>query len=513
MSDGTDDDPKQRQRTRVRKVANSRVPDPGRKTSSAGPQRTQIRRVKKNKPENDLAHQSKARSERTKVGEKESIERPSRSQGFKRSGPQQVREHTPRSSRDQYRSSDTQYRRIQSEEGPSSRKLLDEASALLALGGYLRTSDRPNDLDQLRSEIIEAVHRYRSDIEDYYGVGIVEKASKCVSAFLDDCVIGAIWSKGTKWKQGTVLASIHRQADRLDLVPEIELEIREGSDPDLIALYHTVLALGFASSDENGVRIGALREDAYRELRRLGHEDQRTLTAVDAIAADNSEGIVNRLPWWTILAGAAAIMVAMFLGIGQLQKPDVRSFDVKIDAALSQHKRLALVDFFPETYVPPVPQRLNLPALLAEDIAAERLRLVDADPGTRIIIRSDGMFQSSSSAVSGAFVGLITRIGQALDTTTGPIRVEGHTDNVPFRSATRTNQSLSTERASAVSQLLASSLATDSRLLTRGKADREPLVCNQGVENLAKNRRVEIILPNVNTPEAEVPLSPPVCGG
>ena len=459
MSDHKDDTPKRPQRTQVRKVANSRVPDPGARGRASGPQRTQVRRVRRHGSTDSGTQQDQGRDHYQQDRESSREARPreergdarTRSSGYRRSGPQQVSEPAHR------RAPRAPQHAPQAEWSSASvdrkdRRLLDEASSLLALGGYLKSSDRPNDLEQLRNEIIDAVGRYRDSIQEFYSVKTVEDASFCVCAFLDDCVLGSIWSKGSQWAQGSVLANVHGRADRSDLLPMLRRNLQEGADPDLIALYHTVLSLGFEGSEDNQAELSKLREQVYRELKQLGHEEQLRLVDDSMVVAETGERLADRIPWWTLLAAAAAVMLGLFVGIGWLQRSDMAAFNAKVDTLIDQHQRLALADFVPDAYVPPAPQRLNLSALLAEDIANNRVVLIKAKPGTRIVIRSDQMFNSGSSVVSTAYQPLIQRIGEALETTTGPVRVEGHTDNVPFKSGLMTNQSLSTQRAQAISK-------------------------------------------------------------
>ncbi|MFK8031252.1 MAG: DotU/TssL family secretion system protein [Gammaproteobacteria bacterium] len=509
MSNNNDNDgPKAPPRTRVRRVERSEgLQSPGRANKSSEPKQfTKVRRVERKDHGADrrqMSDQGRRYSERADADQEHA------SDEYRRQGPEQVR--TPSRQREPARRRDTVLPDAHDTDAYN-RPLLDEASSLLALGGYLRNSDRPKDLEQLRAEIIEAVHRYSNSISDSYGARTVEDASFCVCAFLDDCVLGSLWSKGSSWAQSSVLAKVHRRADRSDLVSMIRRNLDGGIDPDLAALYHTVLSLGFSGSEDQAGEIEKLREQMYRELKKLGHEEQRHLVSDAMIVADRGEYLAARLPWWTLLAGSAVIMLGIYLGFWYLQKTDVSNFHATVEQRVIDHTRLQLSDFVPEAYVPPTPQRINLRALLADDIAKERLRLLDGQPGTRIVISSDGMFSSGSAVMVGNYHRLIRRIGTALGETTGQIIVEGHTDNVPFRGGLRTNQSLSKDRAVAVGSILTNALEGDSRLVVIGRADRAPLECNDSSTSRAVNRRVELVLPEIETDN--VPDSaPPTCGG
>ncbi len=75
------------------------------------------------------------------------------------------------------------------------------------------------------------------------------------------------------------------------------------------------------------------------------------------------------------------------------------------------------------------------------------------------------------------------------------IRVEGHTDNVPFRGSVLNNWGLSTQRAiSAVRYLQTRADVDPARLVAVGYAYYRPIDTNQTSKGRARNRRIEIIV-------------------
>ena len=77
-----------------------------------------------------------------------------------------------------------------------------------------------------------------------------------------------------------------------------------------------------------------------------------------------------------------------------------------------------------------------------------------------------------------------------------PIRVEGHTDNVPIHTRRYpSNWELSTARAVNVVKYFADAGQIDpQRLSAVGYGESKPLVANDSAQNRAKNRRVEIVV-------------------
>jgi chemotaxis protein MotB len=75
------------------------------------------------------------------------------------------------------------------------------------------------------------------------------------------------------------------------------------------------------------------------------------------------------------------------------------------------------------------------------------------------------------------------------------LRVEGHTDDLPIRSATfPSNWELSTARAISVTRYLEEHGIATPRLSVAGYGEFHPLAPNTGVASRARNRRVEIVV-------------------
>lgn len=75
------------------------------------------------------------------------------------------------------------------------------------------------------------------------------------------------------------------------------------------------------------------------------------------------------------------------------------------------------------------------------------------------------------------------------------LRVEGHTDNVPIRSAVYpSNWELSTNRAISVVRYLEERRIDPARLSVAGYGEHHPIIANDSAEHRAMNRRVEIVV-------------------
>ena len=142
---------------------------------------------------------------------------------------------------------------------------------------------------------------------------------------------------------------------------------------------------------------------------------------------------------------------------------------------------------------PPATASLTLRILLADDIAAQRLEVLDRPQGQTVIVRGDDLFASGSSLVRTDYVPLLRRIAEALAQLPGAVLVTGHTDSVPIKTLRfPSNWHLSQERAVHVRDLLAEVAGNPARFTAEGRADTEPLVPENSRD--ARNRRVEVML-------------------
>jgi chemotaxis protein MotB len=119
--------------------------------------------------------------------------------------------------------------------------------------------------------------------------------------------------------------------------------------------------------------------------------------------------------------------------------------------------------------------------------------------GDKIIVRlaSQGSFVSGSANLQPGFSGLLTRVGNSLSDTSGKVRVEGHTDNIPvaFSERFNSNWDLSAARSASVADFFADNSELDqSAIVVAGFADTRPIESNNTAAGRARNRRIEVIV-------------------
>lgn len=90
---------------------------------------------------------------------------------------------------------------------------------------------------------------------------------------------------------------------------------------------------------------------------------------------------------------------------------------------------------------------------------------------------------------------IIRQLARPLASMPNPLRVEGHTDDVPIAGSYASNWELSTARATTVLRELASAGGiAPTRLSAAGYADQRPMAPNTTPDGRARNRRVEILV-------------------
>ncbi len=123
------------------------------------------------------------------------------------------------------------------------------------------------------------------------------------------------------------------------------------------------------------------------------------------------------------------------------------------------------------------------------------MKVVQTSQGIRIRIQAAFLFRSGHAAVRKAALPTLRHIAGILAKTKRPIRVEGHTDNVPIHGRYKNNWALSTMRAvNVLTELIALGPIDPRQASAAGYSQYRPLVPNDSDADRQKNRRVEIVI-------------------
>ena len=125
--------------------------------------------------------------------------------------------------------------------------------------------------------------------------------------------------------------------------------------------------------------------------------------------------------------------------------------------------------------------------------------------GLVLSLQEAGFFGSGSAEVSPAALSLLLHLASRLPDR--PIRVEGHTDDVPIHNQQfRSNWELSTARANEIARVLMEQGGpSPSSFTIAGYGQFHPITANATEEGRAKNRRVDIVLLTSSTSTRPAP--------
>lgn len=145
----------------------------------------------------------------------------------------------------------------------------------------------------------------------------------------------------------------------------------------------------------------------------------------------------------------------------------------------------------------------DLQTALSDLIEAKVIVVRETPYWLEIEIQTDLLFASGTAQLSSPASGILRRLAAVLARFPNPIRVEGHTDNLPISTAAfPSNWELSAARAASVVHLLMQAGVAPSRMAVIGLGEYRPLAGNEAAAGRNRNRRVQLIIParNANIP-------------
>lgn len=140
-----------------------------------------------------------------------------------------------------------------------------------------------------------------------------------------------------------------------------------------------------------------------------------------------------------------------------------------------------------------------------EKIIADSIKALDSEAGIKAVNKKNGvfitledsfLFQFGKADINPEGFPLLDKVAAAIRNMLYPVRVEGHTDNIPIHNIRfASNWELSTARAvNVVKYLIETGEIPSQRLSAVGYGESKPVFINDTTEQRARNRRVEIVL-------------------
>ena len=151
---------------------------------------------------------------------------------------------------------------------------------------------------------------------------------------------------------------------------------------------------------------------------------------------------------------------------------------------------------------------------LKKEIADRQIQVERIRDQIRVDMVDEILFDSGEATLKPGGVAVLKKVGAVLAKVKDrPITVQGHTDNVPIRGALTkrfpTNWELSSARATNVARFLQEQAGLDpTRLAAAAFSEYKPKASNDAEEGRHANRRIEILLGSLITPQSTQPPEP-----
>lgn len=381
---------------------------------------------------------------------------------------------------------------------PNANPLLRAAGPLLLLLGRMRAGLSNAPFAQLLGQVGDSIEAFEHEVRAAGVSAETARTAKYVlAATADDIVQNIPGDDRHVWTQYSMLSRFF--GERTGGIRFFEELDRAKADPsvnyDLLELMHACLALGFQgihrTSAGGAANLQMIQRNLFETLRRVKQPDPELSPRWrgQAIAAAVTG---FKVPVWSVAAIAAVALLGVYFVFRALLSGNA---EAAATALLSVHPKGEIGIMRKVFSAPPPPP--PPPAQPPKVCAAVQPPIVCLVTPNVIVVRLVGinLFEPAQAAVRAEFQPLIERIASVLEKEGGAIKVVGHTDSVPIRTARfPSNVELSQARAKAVGDVLKTRLSQPDRIGTEGKGADTPIAPNSTADGRAQNRRVEILI-------------------
>lgn len=245
--------------------------------------------------------------------------------------------------------------------------------------------------------------------------------------------------------------------------------------------------------------------------------------------------------WMVSYADFITLLFAFFVVMYSLSTINEGKYKVLSDSIVSAFRNINVNETGPPIVLPPItpPPILPIPVVInrpAENRQAEARRVEQVqkmrsmadnirevlEPLTRsgqvtvtegahgisVEINASVLFAPGEATLGPAAIAPLRAVAQVIAGATFPIKVEGHTDNIPISTFRfPSNWELSSSRASSVVRLFIDAGVTADRLTAAGYSDQRSIADNTTEAGRARNRRVTILIESMFAEPEETPQS------
>ena len=319
---------------------------------------------------------------------------------------------------------------------------------------------------------------------------------------LDEALSCKPWAGGEHvsvgpWSRHALLQEFHREGEggKTVFLLIARLAVQPRLHRDVLEVMSHILALGFMG-DYRRRPDGQRELDGLRQhlLELVGRDTAPVELAPHARCLEPASAVARRRSWW-LPAGVAMVLVALacaWLWGTRLERPsrqlreNLLGLRASIDTELRQRAG-APVAADPRAWLQAPPR--GGPWQLVREGSAWRIRFA-----------ADRMFETGSTALRPHMLPSLRELAQALRNSGAHVKVVGYTDDTPKGpGGAASNQALSRGRADEVAAQLRRMGVERWRIDAQGRGPADPLGDNTTAAGRARNRRVEIVLPDAGS--------------
>ncbi|MEJ8824245.1 type VI secretion system protein TssL, long form [Variovorax humicola] len=380
--------------------------------------------------------------------------------------------------------------------------LLEAAYPLLRVLGELPKELSDEGIDVLHRLLMREVTTFQaicSDAQIKHEHAVAASYALCTA--VDEAVNRTAWGGGVDrntgtWAKRQLAQAFHDDSHGGDKVFLLigRLAVSPQEHIDLLDLLFFILSLGFEGryrSPANGRRQhDAIRHRLYDIVSAARGEVPRALSPHWKGVAAGRFKLLYTVPVWVTVS----VLGLVLLGQYSWYKYQLVQASAEVEASIR-----AIGAMQPPPAV--AHKSLRLKELLAPEIALGSVSVEEDAEHSAVSFRGDDMFVPGQARVNAKILSTIAKVANEINEVSGAVRVTGHSDNRPIKTRQfPDNQALSESRAAAVAEVLKSSGVASDRVQVEGKGDAEPLADNATAAGRARNRRVDIVVTQRDSP-------------
>lgn len=246
----------------------------------------------------------------------------------------------------------------------------------------------------------------------------------------------------------------------------------------------------------------------------------------------------NHERWMVSYADFITLLFAFFVVMYALSSVNEGKYRVLSDSMVTAFRNVHINDNspIPLITIPPVQIQKSTPSAAPQESTKEKqrgkmrsvakdimdvmaplieqgkVRVIETSRGVSVEINDSILFSPGQALLQPPLIKAMQGIAEVLVPTDFPVIIEGHTDNVPIKTAQfPSNWELSAVRATTVLRLFADAGVSADRLTAIGYADTRPVEPNLLADGRARNRRVTILIESATQEKGtELDLEPAV---